>query len=109
MDVDDLDSSDDDESNARKTLEQCLGKLSLDPGKPHFFGKSSRFMLFQTAMDAKDEYANIKSSFSSQRQGEAFKLPFEGSNFLSSRSVSVVHPHVLAGQCLSHCGLAVTT
>ncbi len=69
VDIDDFDSSDD-EFTARTTLEQSLGILALDPGKPHFFGKSSTLMLYQAAMDMKVEYAG------SQKGSETtFKRP----------------------------------
>ncbi|KAJ3554892.1 hypothetical protein NM688_g2874 [Phlebia brevispora] len=61
VDADDLESSDD-EYSARKTLEESFRSISLDPGEPHFFGKSSSFMFLQKAMDIrKDEAAHPTS------------------------------------------------
>ena len=56
-DEDDLEPSDD-EYSARKTLEDAFRSVSLDPGAPHFFGKSSSFMFLQKALDIRQGYVN---------------------------------------------------
>ncbi|KAF7792733.1 hypothetical protein EIP86_003831 [Pleurotus ostreatoroseus] len=57
VDEDDLESSDD-EYTARKTLEHAFRSVSLDPGAPHFFGKSSSFMFLQKALDIRQGYVS---------------------------------------------------
>lgn len=44
--------SDDEELTVRRTLEEKFKHISLDPGLPHFVGKSSSLMFIQTAMES---------------------------------------------------------
>ena len=44
--------SDDEELTVRRTLEENFKNISLDPGLPHFIGKSSSLMFIQTTMES---------------------------------------------------------
>ncbi|KAJ3558753.1 hypothetical protein NM688_g738 [Phlebia brevispora] len=65
----DLDQSDD-EYSARKRLEEAFRKISFDPGKSQFFGKSSSVLFLEKAMALRQEYVNEGTSSFPLRLGK---------------------------------------
>lgn len=70
VDADDLDPSDD-EITARNTLEKHMKSLTVDPGHPRFFGKSSSVMFLQTAMVLKQELEGNVTTKTNPRTGKS--------------------------------------
>lgn len=90
VDVDDASSSDD-EYSTRQTLAESFKSVSMDPGGPHFFGKSSSFLFLQKAMDIRQEYVNelVAPGVTERTILTPASFPRKRSKFWSTHPVSV--------------------
>lgn len=86
LDADDLDSSDEELSAGKQSLERHLSRLKLDPGQPRFFGKSSGVMFLQNALDLKSEYDGVPKE-KNPLPGPA-RLPYKRPQFWRAHPVS---------------------
>ena len=94
VDINDLDPSDN-ELSTQETLEQSFRNVSLDPGRPHFFGKSSSFMFLQKAMDIRQGYVE-ESAATREPTPEQAGAPGKRKEFWNSHPVSpCLHVHLL--------------
>ncbi len=84
VDGDDFESSDD-EYSARKTLEASFKTVSMDPGGPHFFGKSSSVMFLQKAMDIRQEYVKESLPSGASEATESEQAVLALANFTGKR------------------------